>query len=273
MQSGNTVPNRSEIKTGKFNPKNVLEEMPDYEAHMRDKELEEFINGKEGIFRLDDIAPEDFIAQEVGEKQNRSAYGGKKLAFPDEIDRAGGNLNWPSEEPVKVEDWQLERFKVEDNEDGLFTIAKACGFGMAQHVATDDYGYKWGSEHKDDQETLFTAPVVALSPETWGYRERWGGVKDAYRETVDNEGSRYDPAGDHISHSWAHEIYLLRPGLEDGGFAIQSGSSGSTIQVVKRGDTWDVELFSPVLSGGELYEGKYADTFHEAERAYKTQRH
>ncbi len=200
-----------------------------------------------GLFGLEETL-DTFVVETYGKPFSEGAV---------KVVREGGT--WNDYSMVPIVGWVVESVSVRDDPEGVMTVARACGFGQPAGIQNwDDYA-RFG--YYEDGER--TKPVLFLSKDTAGYR----GIALDYLPTLTKlTVLDADHAGD-----FSHDVYELHPGEGgDAAVVVQSGSSGATVlaecvydHTVKR-YYWRISLISPILEGGEVYRGWYAETFQEA---------
>lgn len=172
---------------------------------------------------------------------------------------------------LRVKSWS---FEVPDSKTGVMAVAKALGHGMADlspalgnQEAHDElqknYGIKLKKVKRHSEFTSYgqgmtcEEPVLAISPDTLGYRCVWGGVLEAY-----------DPTAELSSDGLSMHFYKLHPGMKDGGCLVQSASSSATILARKSGGIWTVTLIMPMLGNGRTVGKSYDSAFRGAYKWY-----
>lgn len=165
----------------------------------------------------------------------------------------------------RVKTFRVLSYEVPDTELGLQAVAMACGYGMPNHINEHNVHYEdyvdLGLTMTKKGKLRFSKPVIALSPQTSGYRVAWGGVEEAFYGAFEVDDQEEDNATD-----WEHEVYVLRTNLPDGGILTQSSSSGAFIWAEKKGHVWTVSLQLPVTEDdrvcGRGYEGVFRSGFY-----------
>lgn len=171
-------------------------------------------------------------------------------------------------------------FEVPDTKDGVMTVARALGHGMADlspmyddddlRIALNDaYGIRLkkvqhheGDQASYEQTMICKKPVLIISPDTIGYRCVWGSVLETYGASASTDPEEAE------GEDWSVDFYELHPGMKDGGCLVQSGSSSATVMAEKSGDTWTVTLTLPMLDSGKIIGRSYESAFRGAYKWY-----
>lgn len=174
---------------------------------------------------------------------------------------------WSDSFLVPIVGWAAESAFIRDNREGVLAVAEACGFGHPAGIENwadyAQYGYT-GPEQG-------TQPILFLSSETAGYRALASGAWPF---------ERIDALNADESRKFWHDVWRLDVENSDHCvIAVQSASSGSTVLAEYGWDEeysklgWRIYLISPVLEGGEVYQGWYAETFRKATIGYYRRLH
>lgn len=199
-----------------------------------------------------------------------------KKAFKAQISKA--SLEWTFGEPTElgfakakdadghrdekaVKAFRVLSFKVSDNDLGVQTVAMACGHGVPSSIDDRNYNFccyvdEFGFKSVKNGQVKFTKPVLALSWQTAGYRQLWGGVEDTFVCNLD-----VDDQEDEMCTDWYHAIFVLRTNLQDGGILIQSSSSAAFVVAEKKGHEWTLTLCQPVTEDGRISGRGYESMF------------
>lgn len=174
---------------------------------------------------------------------------------------------WSDSSLVPIAGWAVESTFFRDNFEGVMSVVEACGFGHPAGIENwADYAkYGYTGPGEGDQ------PMLFLSSETAGYRALASGAWPF---------ERIDALNADESWKFWHDVWRLSVGNADHCvIAVQSGSSGATVLAEYGWDPegsrlgWRITLISPVLEGGKVYQGRYAETFHKAVQSYYRRLH